>query len=240
MKNILTTEEKKYLNMICNYLKSLGMREGTISIELEYDQYSVDENTIDWKYITHFDNNYRAEIPEGLLPILKKVWSYVVDEGLYELTDDVDLVNYNSIEINIDSEDKTLTIRNDYSYYVQSDGSSILYDSEEEKEMFDNWMENELKETEVPEDGYLTIKYNGGGDSGYIESSFDETSDAIPASIEDWMYSQLESHFGGWEINEGSQGMFIFNFNDSTITLEHTDNIEESETNTLFEVKFSL
>jgi len=41
MKNILTTEEKKYLNMICNYLKSLGMREGTISIELEYDQYSV-------------------------------------------------------------------------------------------------------------------------------------------------------------------------------------------------------
>ena len=240
MKNILTTEEKKYLNMICNYLKSLGMREGTISIELEYNQYSVDENTIDWKYITHFDNNYRAEIPEGLLPILKKVWSYVVDEGLYELTDDVDMVNYNSIEINIDSDDKTLTVRNDYSYYTESDGSSTLYDSEEEKEMFDGWMENELKETEVPEDGYLTIKYNGSGDSGYMEGNFEETGDPIPAEIEDWCYRELESNYGGWEINEGSQGMFIFNFNDSTITLEHTDNVEESESNTLFEVKFSL
>ena len=240
MKNILTTEEKKYLNMICNYLKSLGMREGTISIELEYDQYSVDENTIDWKYITHFDNNYRAEIPEGLLPILKKVWSYVVDEGLYELTDDVDMVNYNSIEINIDSDDKTLTVRNDYSYYTESDGSSTLYDSEEEKEMFDGWMENELKETEVPEDGYLTIKYNGSGDSGYMEGNFEETGDPIPAEIEDWCYRELESNYGGWEINEGSQGMFIFNFNDSTITLEHTDNIEESEANTLFEEDFSL
>ena len=180
MKNILTTEEKRYLNMICNYLKSLGMKYGIINIELEYDQYSVDENTIDWKYITHFDNNYRAEIPEGLLPILKKVWSYVVDEGLYELTDDVDMVNYNSIEINIDSDDKTLTVRNDYTYYVQSDGSSTLYDSEEEKEMFDGWMENELKETEVPEDGYLTIKYNGSGDSGYMEGNFEETGDPIP------------------------------------------------------------
>jgi hypothetical protein len=240
MKNILTTEEKKYLNMICNYLKSLGMREGTISIELEYNQYSVDENTIDWKYITHFDNNYRAEIPEGLIPVLKKVWSYVVDEGLYELTDDVDMVNYNSIEINIDSDDKTLTVRNDYSYYTESDGSSTLYDSEEEKEMFDGWMENELKETEVPEDGYLTIKYNGSGDSGYMEGNFEETGDPIPAEIEDWCYRELESNYGGWEINEGSQGMFIFNFNDSTITLEHTDNVEESESNTLFEVKFSL
>jgi hypothetical protein len=240
MKNILTTEEKKYLNMICNYLKSLGMREGTISIELEYNQYSVDENTINWEYVTHFDNNYRAEIPEGLLPILKKVWSYVVDEGLYELTDDVDMVNYNSIEINIDSDDKTLTVRNDYSYYTESDGSSTLYDSEEEKEMFDGWMENELKETEVPEDGYLTIKYNGSGDSGYMEGNFEETGDPIPAEIEDWCYRELESNYGGWEINEGSQGMFIFNFNDSTITLEHTDNVEESESNTLFEVKFSL
>jgi hypothetical protein len=240
MKNILTTEEKKYLNMICNYLKSLGMREGTISIELEYNQYSVDENTIDWKYITHFDNNYRAEIPEGLIPVLKKVWSYVVDEGLYELTDDVDMVNYNSIEINIDSDDKTLTVRNDYSYYTESDGSSTLYDSEEEKEMFDGWMENELKETEVPEDGYLTIKYNGSGDSGYMEGNFEETGDPIPAEIEDWCYRELESNYGGWEINEGSQGMFIFNFNDSTITLEHTDNIEESEANTLFEEDFSL
>jgi hypothetical protein len=73
-----------------------------------------------------------------------------------------------------------------------------------------------------------------------MEGNFEETGDPIPAEIEDWCYRELESNYGGWEINEGSQGMFIFNFNDSTITLEHTDNVEESESNTLFEVKFSL
>ena len=115
-----------------------------------------------------------------------------------------------------------------------------MKNSDEEKELFDRWMEEDLKDVEVPSNGILTVSYNGGGDSGYIESSFDETSDAIPSSIEDWMYSQLERHFGGWEINEGSDGRFIFNFNNSTVELEHTYNTEESSSNTLFEENFSL
>ena len=81
--------------------------------------------------------------------------------------------------------------------------------------------------------------YNGGGDSGYIESSFDENGDAVPAGIEDWCYQQLESHFGGWEINEGSDGAFIFDFNTSTVTLDHTYNTEEQQIDTLYEESFN-
>ena len=240
MKNILTPEEKKYLNMVCNYLKSYGMRNGTINIELDNEQQDVSEETIDWQYITHFDYNSRADIPEGLFPILKKIWSFAVDNNLFEFPDDIEYVNYQYIEIEIDGLSKDISVKHYYTFYDQSLPQSQLFDSKEDKEMFDGWMDNELKDTEVPESGYLTIRYNGSGDSGYIDSVFDETGDPVPAEIEDWCYRELESNHGGWEINEGSEGYFLFNFNDSTISLEHTANVEENVGNTLYEENFSL
>ena len=239
MAEILTPEEKKYLNRTCNYLASLGMTEGTINIELDSDQYDLSQEDIDWKYVQHFENNYRAELPEGLVPILKKVMNYVIDEGVFD-SPDMDSMSYQMIGIEIDCSRKELTVTHDYSYYSRDEGSSIAYDSDEDKARFDKWMEEDMQDVEVPSEGILTLSYNGGGDSGYIESSFDETSDAVPASIEDWCYSQLESHFGGWEINEGSDGRFIFNFNNSTVDLDHTFNTEENESNTLFEENFSI
>ena len=240
MKNILTPEEKKYLNMVCNYLKSYGMRDGIINIELDNEQQDVSEDTIDWKYVTHFDYNSRADIPEGLFPILKKIWSFTVDNDLFEFPDDIEYVNYQYIEIEIDGLSKDISVKHYYTFYDQSLPQSQLFDSKEDKEMFDGWMDNELKDTEVPESGILTIRYNGSGDSGYLEGNFDETGDPVPNAIEDWCYRELESNYGGWEINEGSEGYFLFNFNDSTISLEHTANVEENVGNTLYEENFSL
>jgi len=239
MAEILTPEEKKYLNRTCNYLASMGMTEGTISIELEAEQGDLSQEDINWEYVQHFENNYRADLPGGLRPILQKVMNHVIDEGVFE-SPDFDAMSYQNISIEIDCSRKELTVTHDYSYYSREDGSSIEYDSDEDKAVFDKWMEEDLQDVEVPSEGILTLSYNGGGDSGYIESSFDETSDAVPASIEDWCYKQLESHFGGWEINEGSDGRFIFDFNNSTVNLDHTYNTEENATNTLFEENFSI
>jgi hypothetical protein len=204
MAEILTLEEKKYLNRTCNYLASMGMTEGTINIELDSDQYDLSHEDIDWKYIQHFENNYRADLPEGLVPILKKVMNYVIDEGVYE-SPDIDAMSYQSIGIEIDCERKELTVTHDYSYYSRDDGHSIGYDSDEDKARFDKWMEEDMQDVEVPSDGILTLSYNG-----------------------------------GWEINEGSDGRFIFNFNNSTVDLDHTFNTEEHGANTLFEENFSI
>ena len=239
MAEILTPEEKKYLNRTCNYLASMGMTEGTIGIDLESDQVDLSHDDIDWKYIQHFENNYRAELPEGLIPILKKVIYYIISEDVFN-SPDFDAMSYQRISIEIDCNRKELTVIHDYSYYSRDDGSSIEYDSDEDKARFNKWMEEDLQDVEVPYEGILTLSYNGGGDSGYIESSFNETSDAVPESIENWCYNQLESHFGGWEINEGSDGRFIFNFNNSTVNLDHTFNTEENAANTLFEENFSI
>lgn len=237
MSEILTKEEKKYLRMISNYLGSLGMRTGVIAFELEYDQVELTEEDINWEYITHFDNNYRAEIPENLYPILKKILSHVIESNVFE-SPDFDTLNNQGLEIEIDCTRQEITVSNWFSYYDTSDGSSVEYDSDMDKERFERWVDEDLQDVEVPQDGYLFITYNGSGDSGYIESSFEGTNTAVPASIENWCYDELEQNFGGWEINEGSEGRFEFNFNDFTVLLTHTYNTEESGTNTLFEENF--
>jgi hypothetical protein len=239
MEGILTTEEKVYLNRVCRYLGSLGMTDGLISFEIENEADNITQENFDWKYITHFDNNYRADIPDNLIPILKKITDFVVSSNKFELPD-VEYFNYQQIEIEIDCGSKDVTVRHYYTFTDRGYPSSYIYDSEDDKKMFDDWMDEDLKDTEVPEGGILTVKYEGGGDSGYLEGNFEETGDPVPAGIEDWCYRELSNNYGGWEINEGSDGVFIFNFNDSTITHEHTDNIDENNTNTLYEENFSL
>jgi hypothetical protein len=56
--------------------------------------------------------------------------------------------------------------------------------------------------------------------------------------MEDFCYNQLRDNYGGWENNEGGEGYFMFNFNDGTVTLYHTENIEVNDSNTLFEIDF--
>ena len=239
MKGILTTEEKQYLNRICRYLGSLGMTEGLINFEIDNEVDSLSEDYFEWKYVTHFENNYRADIPDNLIPILKKIVNFVVNSDKFEIDYNLYL-NYQQIEIEIDCESKDITVRHYYTFIDRGSTSYDEYDSNEDKKTFDDWMDEDLKDTEVPEEGILTARYNGGGDSGYLESNFEETGEPIPAEIEDWCYRQLERNYGGWEINEGSDGVFIFNFNDSTIVHEHTDNIDVNDTNTLYEENFSL
>ena len=83
----------------------------------------------------------------------------------------------------------------------------------------------------------MVLEYNGGGDSGYIESQFG-SGENVPANIEDFCYNALEDSHGGWEINEGSQGRFVFDKKNKIITLEHTYNEESNEKLNLFTSKF--
>jgi hypothetical protein len=235
--NILTPEEKKYLGKVSRYLSSLGMSYGEISFEMEPDDYEISyrENY----FPTHFENNYNAEIPDGLVPILKKIISYVDDEGLHsELPDDGE-IDYQRFEITIDSVKKEISLTHSYSYQTEGDTQGVEYD-----DMIEEWEEKGVfDDIEIPEDNYLVLKYNGGGDSGYIESHFDSGArnpygESVPTEVEEWCYQQLEDNFGGWEINEGSQGEFQFDFNEKTVILSHTYNIEESKSNTLWEEEF--
>jgi hypothetical protein len=229
--NILTPEEKKYLGKISRYLKSMGMSYGEILFEMEPDD---DEISYRENYFpTNFENNYTAEIPDGLVPILKKIIDYVDDEGLYDEVPNDAYIDYQRFEITIDSDKREISLTHIYSFLTEGGSEGVEYD-----DMIEEWEEKGIfNMVEIPEDNYLALKYNGGGDSGYIESNF-ESGQSVPRAVEDWCYQQLEENFGGWEINEGSQGEFQFDFNEKTVILSHAYNIEESRSNTLWEEEF--
>jgi hypothetical protein len=230
--NILTPEEKKYLGKISRYLRSMGMSYGEIQFEMEPDD---DEISYRENYFpTHFENNYTAEIPDGLVPILKKIIGYVDNEGLYDEVPNDGYLIYQRFDITIyANENKEISLTHSYSYQIEGGSEGVEYD-----DIIEEWEEKGIfNMVEIPEDNYLALKYNGGGDSGYIESNF-ESGQSVPRAVEDWCYQQLEENFGGWEINEGSQGEFQFDFNEKTVILSHAYNIEESRSNTLWEEEF--
>jgi hypothetical protein len=236
---VLTPEDKKYLRKVSNYLNSLGMRDGSVEIDID-SPWSFDFQDIDWKYVTHFANNYSAEIPSGLIPILEKISNYVDEEGFFSPDDNEDDMNWARFDFDIDTKEQKISLNYWWSFYARGEGNSVEWEDSEGEEIFEEWEKDGVfQDLEIPDNGILTVKYNGSGDSGYIENNFDETSDAVPASMEDWCYRELERHFGGWEINEGSDGEFVFNFDNMTITLNHTYNTEENSTDTLFEESFA-
>jgi len=232
MEKILTPEEKKYLGKVSRYLASLGIEYGEIQFEMEPDEEGISYNPKDFP--THFENNYTAEIPDGLVPILKKIIDYVDDDGLYSEVPYDGYLIYQRFDITIyANEKKEISLTHSYSYQIEGGSQGIEYD-----DMIEEWEEKGVfDDTEIPEDNYLVLKYNGGGDSGYIESNF-ESGQSVPPPVEEWCYQQLEENFGGWEINEGSQGEFQFDFNEKTVILSHAYNIEESRSNTLWEEEF--
>jgi hypothetical protein len=235
---LLSPEDKKYLRRICRYLASLGMQDG--SVEIDLTGWDFDFSEIEWDtQVTHFSNNYSADIPDGLIDIFKKIATYIQDESLFNSVDE-DTVNWERVDFDIDCERQQISVNHWYSYYDVGDSDSVTWEGEEGKDMFETWEKDGVfQDLTIPDNGILTVTYNGSGDSGYVSNDFSETNDSVPATIEDWCYGELESNFGGWEINEGSDGEFIFNFHDMTCELNHTYNIEENSTDTIYEESFA-
>lgn len=234
--DILSPNELKYLRSMCRYLGSMGMTNGIVYIDIDnYGDFDLDAFIKSIDNTSHFDNNFRAEIPEGLKEIFKKVLIHIAKEGIYS-EPDVDELNYERIEIEIDCEEKSLVADSFYSYFSKDDGMSQAWeDTEEVNEVFKSIQDD----PELAGQSVLELRYHGSGDSGYIEDYFVDNF-AVPAYVIDWAYNVLENCCGGWEINEGSDGLFRFDTINNSVYHYHSNNYEENEQRTLFEIKFGL
>jgi hypothetical protein len=231
--SILSLEDKKYLRSYTRYFRALGMKDGLIEIDVE----EYDINDIDFSEIKSFSNNFKIEVTEELQEIFSKIFNFIYEKGLYDDNPDVDDINYRRVEIEIDTITETISVSDFYTYYDTSDTRVLVYDDEEEIEpLFGAVIE--MANNENIRDSIFTLKFYGSGDSGYIESNF-ENNLSVPTNVEDWCYQQLSNNYGGWEINEGSQGEFVFDLNSREITLNFIENVEQNVTNTIFEEEFS-
>lgn len=231
MKIILTPEDKKYLRFYGKYIQSYGEKETTFRI----DDWNPDYTDIHDGRL-HADENYYLDIPERITPIIRKISESLSD---YEPNYESDDIGSTWADFKIDSQDNSVHVEFCYSYYTRDEQGMSWDEVEISADDTLSKIMDELRESNVP---YMSVKFDGNGDSGSIEGAEDEDGAIIdlPADIEDWCYNQLESNYGGWEINEGSNGSFIFNTEKNEVILDFAWNNENTECDTIYEEKFDI
>lgn len=218
----LTESQIKTLKLFSYYVKSYGER--FVSITKNYYDGSDDYNDEGWWSGTKTIDSYK-EIDEVINSIIES----------NDLEDEMDVEGHSRLEVTIDSDENSIEIKTS-KFFMES---REMKDDKEITELSggDKFIEYS-KSNEITEG---RVDFSGGGDSGDIYSNMEiprGNSVDVPSNIMDSLYDWLESFYGGWEINEGSQGSFNFYFDEGKVYLTFYENYEESEVDTVFESKF--
>jgi hypothetical protein len=229
---MLSPEEKKYFEFLWRLGKSYSTK--YMTFEFDYDDIYSDGANVS-EFLS--DNSYPnpVVIPEKVAVFLTNYFNKNVYEGLEGVFDgmNVDDPSSQRVYFIIDLEKRQIRSWVETDYFGEGENQSALEDIP--KSVFKS-IESSLEDSEFQR--YIQIPFVGGGDSGYIEDSVvldDGTRFEIPGNLSDILYEILP---GGWEINEGSQGRFTIDLEEKTIELEYTENIYETQSNTVMELDF--
>jgi hypothetical protein len=207
---------KNKLRILFKYLKGMGIDNITFNVDLE--------NGIQW-----FELNMEYNSSSAIENIVQEIIEEYEDK-LYELGPGT-LDNPNEyFQVSgqiIPNEGKFIFTEIDYQGY-DTEGSGTYYDKddyEEDDSMYDTFIEVGKFLDEIRANS-ATVGYSGGGDSGAVDNNYESEngSGMIPTNIENICYDLLEE-YGGWEINEGSQGNIVFTKNE--IEVNHEWNTQE-------------
>lgn len=175
-------------------------------------------------------------IPGSIGPLFKEIKDNFDTDLFYN--DYYDSYN-GGLQIIVNAEKKMLIVKY-YYYSMVTEDSRIERSFKDMTEMTNPWRsgESELKKLTNEEflnrmeqeyGSYVEMSYDGSGDSGWINDNVhsDRGDKTSTNEIENIAYEALEMFHAGWEVNEGSSGSMIFNFENQTFTIEHYQNNEE-------------
>jgi hypothetical protein len=218
----MDAELKKKILLIFKYLDIKGCRYA----EKEGDYYSMnfhDQNN-QWWCVTKTHNRNLIRLPLDISQELEVLIDNHQNEFSYFGDDPY------GFEVRLYPDTKTISVYEQYSEYQIGDTQTVTVDIEQEPEV-KQIIDHYCKKEEICR-GNITFQFHGGGDSGYIEDSGTSDFDG-PAKIyepaEDMFYRMLSINFGGWEINEGSQGDCIIDMDLEQLQLDFEQNYEESK-----------
>lgn len=230
---ILTSDDKEYLRKYIQY------------IELAHDKYSVycdtwdDENYGDLEVILDglkqdilqfkFFEYTRIEITDPFKEIARKILESI-DTSDIEFSGDDDVTS-TKLFLVLDGNEGTISVDADF-YFIETTYDGTDFEDEDASEPFEF-----LKNAGIRDNEIITVEYNGGGDDGSLNHTF-SNGQTVPDDFEDWCYKELSSNYGGWEIDTGSQGEFVIDFDKKIITLNHGTNEEQAESVNLFKESF--
>ena len=219
MEQQLSDKDRKTLDIFSMYLQSYASKVGKYNIEISTD------GDVYWDSPYWMGDNTTMMIDtyDAIDELIKRIFDENIDTMLDRFSSD----DRGDVTAIVNCNDRTLKFKADVRVMeVQHSTQEYTFDDISNKTIKE-WL-NEMTGAYVSGN----INYEGSGDSGYIESDIifnDNTRGDFPNELENWMYDQL-GQFGGWEINEGSQGEFHFNFDNKSIVLNHGENYETDET----------
>jgi len=209
---------KKKFKMLMAYLK--GFKKESINFELSISSQDVEEieiyDGVDmtstfYSYFASIVNQYADELyDEGPGSVDNAGDYFYVDGDIYP------------------SENKIVFNQVRFTSYGTEDSGNFYYfeDHEGLGDSIEDYFIEVRKFLDEKKITSATVSYEGGGDSGYVSSTYesDKGKGDVPAGIENICYSLLEE-YGGWEINEGSQGNIVFTKDE--IEVNHEWNTQE-------------
>lgn len=134
--------------------------------------------------------------------------------GLFDNLDDY--YNYFSVRYVFNTTNRELTISL-YENTITENPHEYEYELLTKTNLDSEYIEKVIRDIEeLPDDSQVT--FNGGGDSGYISGETDDGVD-LTSDVSDILYSFLEREVSGWEMNDGSSGVFTFNKEEKIINL---------------------
>jgi len=206
----LSDQLKKELKKYCLLLHAYSDTSWTIPLWFEADDDHIDR--FDNKIVFHnHRTNQKMDVPPIIENFLEDLRSNLNFDEIYEIWPGENYCRGYLIfkfepedelfELVIDFEVEKV---DDYTFNNEIDDFEL---TEENKTYIDNAIENNVV-------SYVT--FDGGGDSGYIES-VDSEDREVPKFILDILYEILEHNIGAWETNEGSMGEFKIDYEWNTI-----------------------
>jgi len=222
----LTEEEKKTLKLFVYYVKSYGKSS-------VYSEHVVYDNQLDY----YSGEWYGQGSPVPSYKEIDELVESIIDR--YDILDEVGgdngdgrvmfIVDCDDMEIEVEVASYILTTRD-------SGDTEIISEKfgESGTELVEFMKSKGISEGRVD--------FSGGGDSGeimdYIQfGNSGEPNKPLSRDVLDTLYTWLEDFYGGWEINEGSQGYFTFYSGDNECELFFQENYEESELDTVLFAK---
>lgn len=224
MKPIVSEQELKSLKLFSYYLQSHGIKLGSVDCQVEYCQL---DHISEYAY----GNGSRAELYDAITETFKSI---IKNNNLDELDD---CEHLGSISLDVDCTERTLTVvTSEYVLDTENQTGIIAVSDIKDEELVKSLTDffNEIRKNDTKD----SISFYGGGDDGSINDTTNNGLD-IPSDIVDFLYNWLSNDYGGWEINEGGQGDFIFNTDNEEIEIFIGINEEVSkEIDRDFQIKF--
>lgn len=201
----------------------IALKTTSAGIELQCDGRSIDY----WSGEIDTNNRGIIQLPSNfelyIIELYDEYSDTIYSDSFYNVHNDHN--EWYTIYVDINVPKKRITFTSEITVY-ESEATGTGYDFEDGDNQ--EWQDKVNEYLDSNNTNSIRIEYNGSGDSGELESSYNnETNQMVDldGEIEDICYEILNSEFGGWEINEGSSGEILIKR--EGIYIDHNWNTEE-------------